>query len=48
MEIRRTSDHSINPLQTSDNSFNPGINYVDNAKILVTFDERNSEETEKK
>ena len=32
------SDESIQPLSTSDNSLNLGINYFDNAKIRVKFD----------
>ena len=27
--------------RTSNNSFNPGINFIDNAKVLVTFDGKN-------
>ena len=33
-----TSDESIKPLSTSDNSLYPGLNYINNAKILVKFD----------
>ena len=32
------SDESIKPPSTPDNSLNPGINYIDNAKIRARFD----------
>ena len=32
------SEEHIKSSTTSDNSLNPRINYIDNAKILVTYD----------
>ena len=40
-KTERKSDEGIKPPPTSDNSFNSGINFIDNDKILVAFDGKN-------
>ena len=38
VDIKVLLEVSIKPPATSDNSLNPGINYIDNAKIHLKFD----------
>ena len=38
MDYIRVSNESIMPPSTSDNSLNPRINYIDNAKIQMKLD----------
>ena len=38
MDCIRVSNESIKPPSTSDNSLNPRINYIDNAKIQMKLD----------